>query len=327
MFLHMDPTLPGPRKNVAPARYGAGHLIDETAEAERMAWLTAGGGYEVTLDAGRIACRNQKGKVLKSMPSSLRDDPAVAGLRQLTEWLARHEAEIREQVDLWMIRSLPVPAALLARVWPDETWRAALSDLVVAVLDEDGAFDPDEAGFLRDATAEGIGIVNLDGETVRLPATRVAIPHPVQLADLDDLREFAADLGVRQSVDQLFRQTWTRGAGVEPTATRVSDYAGGKFAELRHLTARSSSLGYPVKGGSAICRVFEGGRTVEARSWVGSDDPYYETETGDLVFVREDGTSVPLGEVGPVAWSEGMRMAAALYAGRVVEETKEEEQS
>jgi hypothetical protein len=146
---------------------------------------------------------------------------------------------------------------------------------VIAVLDEDGGWDPDEVGFLRDASGDGggtVGIVNLDGETVRLPATRVAIPHPVQLADLDDLREFAADLGVRQSVDQLFRQTWTRGADVEPTATRVSDYAGGKFAELRHLTARSSSLGYPVKGGSAICRVFEGGRTVEARSWVGSDD-------------------------------------------------------
>ena len=295
-----------------------------------MTWLTAGGGYEVTLDAGRIACRNAKGKLLKSVPPALKDDAVVFGLKQLQEWLGRHEAQVREQVDRWMVRSLPVPAEVLARVWADEVWRAALTDLVIAVLDEDGGWDPDEVGFLRDASGDGggtVGIVNLDGETVRLPATRVAIPHPVQLADLDDLREFAADLGVKQSVDQLFRQTWTRGADVEPAATRVSDYAGGKFAELRHLTARSSSLGYPVKGGSAICRVFEGGRTVEARSWVGSDDPYYETETGDLVFVRDDGTSVPLGEVGPVAWSEGMRMAAALYAGRVVEESKEEEQA
>lgn len=295
-----------------------------------MTWLTAGGGYEVTLEAGRIACRNAKGKLLKSVPPALKDDAVVFGLKQLQEWLGRHEAQVREQVDRWMVRSLPVPAEVLARVWSDEVWRAALTDLVVAVLDGEGRWDPEEVGFLRDASGDGggtVGIVNLDGETVRLPAARVAIPHPVQLADLDDLREFAADLGVQQSVDQLFRQTWTRGADVEATATRVSDYAGGKFAELRHLTARSSSLGYPVKGGSAICRVFEGGRTVEARSWVGSDDPYYATETGDLVFVRDDGTSVPLGEVGPVAWSEGMRMAAALYAGRVVEQSKEEEQS
>jgi hypothetical protein len=288
------------------------------------AWLAAANGYEVTLEDGKIAARNPKGKVLKSVPPALRDDPAVTGLRQLSEWLGRHEAEVREQVDLWMIRSLPVPAPLLARVWPDETWRAALTDLVVAVLDDDGGFDPDEAGFLRDATPDAIGIVNLDGETVRLPADRVAIPHPVRLPELQDLREFAADLGVSQSVDQLFRQTWTRPDDLEAGATSVRDYAGGKFAELRHLTARAGSLGYPVRGGYAVCRVFEDGRPLEARTWVGADDPYYETETGDLVFVHPDGRSIPLAEVGPVAWSEGMRMAAALYAGRVVEETQEE---
>jgi hypothetical protein len=291
-----------------------------------MAWLAAAGGYEVTLEAGQIACRNPKGKMLRSVPPALREDPAVAGLRQLVEWLGRHEAQVREQVDLWMIRSLPVPAAVLARVWPDETWRAALSDLVVAVLDDEGGWDPDEVGFLRDATADGVGIVNLDGETVRLPAQRVAVPHPVRLNDLDDLREFAADLGVHQSVDQLFRQTWTRPADLEPAARSVTDYAGGRFAELRHLMARAASQGYPVKGGYAVCRVFEDGRSLEARSWVGADDPYSEAETGDLVFVHPDGRSIPLGEVGPVAWSEGMRMAAALYAGRVVEQSKEEAQ-
>jgi hypothetical protein len=289
-----------------------------------MAWLAATGGYEVTLEAGRIAARNQKGKVLRSLPPALRDDPVVTGLRQLTEWLTRHESEVREQVDLWMIRSLPVPAALLARVWPDETWRAALTDLVVAVLDDEGRFDPDEAGFLRDATAEGIGVVNLDGETVRLPAERIAVPHPVRLPDLADLREFAADLGVTQSVDQLFRQTWTRPDDLEPAATGVSDYAGGKFGELRHLMARAASLGCPVRGGYAVCRVFEDGRGLEARSWVGADDPYSEAVTGDLVFVHPDGKSIPLADVGPVAWSEGRRMAAALYAGRVVEESTEE---
>jgi hypothetical protein len=289
-----------------------------------MTWLATAGGYEVTLMSGQIACRNAKGKVLRSVPPAVKDDPAVSGLRQLVEWLSRHEADVREQVDLWMVRSLPVPAQVLTRVWPDEVWRTALTDLVVAVLDDEGGWNPDEAGFLRDATADGIGIVNLDGETVRLPAERVVIPHPVQLADLEDLREFAADLGVKQSVDQLFRQTWIRPAELEPAAKSVSDYAGGKFAELRHLMARATSQGYPVKGGYAVCRVFEGGRNVEARSWVGSDDPYYETETGDLVFVLETGASIPLGEVGPVAWSEGMRMAAALYAGRVVQESAEE---
>jgi hypothetical protein len=289
-----------------------------------MTWLAAAGGYQVTVRADQVVCRNAKGKELKSVPGAIKDDPAVFTLRELIEWLGRHQAQVRDDVDRWMVRSLPVPAVLLARVWPDEVWRAALSDLVVAVPGADGAWDPGQAGFLREATATGIGIVNLDGDTVRLDADRVLIPHPVHLADLDDLREFAADLGVRQSVDQLFRQTWPRPAELSPHATQVRDFAGGKYAQLRHLMARSGSLGYPVRGGWAVCRVFEDGQTVEARSWVGADDPSVETETGDLTFAGGDGAALPLARVGPVAWSEGMRMAAALYAGRVVQEESEE---
>jgi hypothetical protein len=290
-----------------------------------MTWLVAASGYEVTLRSGQVVCRNAKGKELKGVPPAIKDDPAVLGLRDLTEWLERHETRVRTDVDTWMVRSLPVPAVLLARVWPDETWRAALTDLVVAAPGPDGSWDPEEVGFLREASDAGIGVVNLDGETVRLPASSVVIPHPVRLEDLDDLREFAADLGVSQSVEQLFRQTWVRPAGLAPKTASVSEFAGGRYAQLRHLLARAGSLGYPVRGGWAVCRVFEDGQTVEARSWVGSDDPSYETETGDLVFAGSDGSAVPLAAVGPVAWSEGMRMAAALYAGRVVESGSEEQ--
>lgn len=290
-----------------------------------MTWLAAAGGYQVTVRSEQVVCRSAKGKELKSVPAAIKDDPAVFTLRELIEWLGRHRAQVRDDVDRWMVRSLPVPAALLAQVWPDEVWRAALTDLVVAVPGAGGGWDPREAGFLRDAATNGIGIVNLDGETVRLEAASVVIPHPVHLDDLDDLREFAADLGVRQSVDQLFRQTWTRPADLSPQATAVREFAGGNYAQLRHLMARATSLGYQVRGGSAVCRVFEGGRTVEARSWVGADEPTWETETGDLVFAGSDGSIMPLAQVGPVAWSEGMRMAAALYAGRVVQPESEEQ--
>jgi hypothetical protein len=288
-----------------------------------VAWLATAGGYEVTLESGEVACRNAAGRRLKSVPPAIREDPVVVGLRQLTEWLSRHEGLCRAEVERWMVRSLPVPAAVLRSVWPDEAWRTALTDLVVAVPDGDGKFDPDEVGFLRDVDEQGIGLVNLDGETQRVPATELLIPHPVLLADLDDLREFAADLSVRQSVDQLFRATWTRPAKLDPQQTRLDEYSGGKFAELRHLLARAANLGYPVRGGYAVCRVFEAGRTVEARFWVGSDDPSWETETGDLVFTDRAGTGRKLVEVGPVAWSEGVRMASGLYAGRVVEKAEE----
>lgn len=56
--------------------------------------------------------------------------------------------------------------------------------------------------------------------------------------------------------------------------------------------------------------------------WIG--EPYWDgdTETGGLTWSDEDGRTLRAAEVGPVAWSEGMRMAAALYAGRKVEEGK-----
>ena len=42
--------------------------------------------------------------------------------------------------------------------------------------------------------------------------------------------------------------------------------------------------------------------------------------TGEPGWVDEQARPVPLTEVGPVAWSEGARMAARIYAGRKTEE-------
>jgi hypothetical protein len=103
-------------------------------------------------------------------------------------------------------------------------------------------------------------------------------------------------------------------------ADAVSEFAGGRFEQFNHVTSRCRSLGYPVRGGYVTYSAFEDGVTVEARYWVGADYPEAEAYTGDLVFSRADGTQVPLADVGPVAWSEGMRMASLVYAGRVVEE-------
>lgn len=279
-----------------------------------MGWLAAASGYHVRLgENGRVQCRNGKGKPLSSVPASIKDDPRVVQLRQLAEWLSRQEAECLSAVDGWMVRSLPVPAALLTEVWADSAWAAALRDLVITA---DG-----EAGFLRDADPErGLGVVTLDGDTRRLRPEVVSIPHPVLLVDLEELREFGAELGVEQKVQQLFRQTFARPAELPAGRTTVDDYSGGKFEQLNHALGRCRTLGYPVRGGDAVYSAFEDGRVVEARYWIGSDYPEGETWTGDLRWTSEDGTTLALADVGPVAWSEGMRMASAVHAGRVVEE-------
>lgn len=280
-----------------------------------MGWLDAASGYQVRIsDGGRVQCRNAKGKVLASVPSAIKEDPQVVRLRQLREWLDRHEAECRSTVDEWMVRSLPVSTALLAQVWADSAWAAALRDLVVTA-------GPGEVGFLRDADAErGLGVVTLDGDTARLRPETVLIPHPVLLEDLAELREFGAELGVEQQVQQLFRQTFARPAEIPAGRKAVDDFSGGRFEQLNHAFSRCRTLGYPVRGGDAVYTAHENGVVVEARYWLGGDYPEAETWTGDLRWALADGTALPLADVGSVAWSEGMRMASAIYAGRVVAE-------
>ncbi|GAA3070150.1 DUF4132 domain-containing protein [Streptosporangium carneum] len=284
-----------------------------------MGWLAAGDGYEVALVEGRVAARATAGRAagrqLKSLPKQVREHPETERLRRFAEWLDRHAAACVAQVDTWMVSSLPVPTALVAEVWPDEAWQSVLRDLVVV------GDDPEEAGFLRDVTGSGeLRVVNLDGETVRLSPVTVTLPHPVLLPDLEDLREFAAELGVVQRVEQIHRATWTRPAGLADRSVEVTEFARGRFASRFGLAARATSLGYRVSGGYVTCAVRDAGRAVGASVWIG--EPYWdgETETGALTWNDREGRRLPLREVGPVAWSEGMRMAAALYAGRAVEE-------
>jgi len=289
-----------------------------------MGWLTTASGHEVTVSNGKVVARTNQGKLLKSVPKVVAEDEVVAGLKQLVEWLDRHEASCRAEVDRWMIRSLPVPAKVLTEVWADEAWRAALTDLVVVPVDKDGRARLDEPGFLRDASAAGLGMVNLDGDTVRIGADRVAIPHPVRLDDLDDLREFASELELRQGTLQLFREVWRKPTDPGQLTAERHSCAGGQYVQLRHLTARATSLGYHVRGGYATSRVWEDGAAMSATVWVGSGEPSMETHTGELAFADSQGQAVDPATVGPITWSEGMRMAAALYAGRVV---KQEDQA
>ncbi|GAB6901667.1 DUF4132 domain-containing protein [Kineosporia succinea] len=280
-----------------------------------MSWTKTASGHEVALDEGVLRCRNSSGRLLKSVPASLKDDPVVVQLRQVAEWLTRHEASCLAQVETWMVRSLPVPLGLLTEVWPDESWQRALRDLVVR------SSAGGELGLLRAVDAEkGIGLVTLEGDTVFVPAPEVEIPHPVLLADLDELREFVTDLGVEQTVSQLFREITPRPSGLRPRDTSLSDFSGGAFGELRFLTGRANSLGYAVRGGYASLRVWEGGRPLDARYWLGSDAPEGPAWTGELGWVDEASRPVPLTEVGPVAWSEGARMAARIFAGRTTED-------
>ncbi len=283
----------------------------------RMQWIPIGTGHELAIRDGMIVARNSKGKELASVPPAARKTAVWEDLDATLSFLHTHDAEAGAEVERWLLRSLPVPRTVLAEVWADEAWRSWLTDLVIA------ADDGKVAGFLRAADANGLGIVDLDGESVTITAERVLLPHPALLADLDDLREFAVELGIKQRFDQLFREVHRRPDDISPDVVELAQYAGGEFEQLRFAAGRASSAGFKVSGGYATCLCFEDGEPVTARYWIGADSPEFETVTGDLHWVRDD-RIVPVAEVGPLAYSEGVRMAAHIFAGRKVKADKDE---
>ncbi|MGN6104893.1 MAG: DUF4132 domain-containing protein [Kofleriaceae bacterium] len=289
-------------------------------DPHELGWIDAGGGYQVTLDGGKLAARNDKGKRLAAVPKDVRASDAADQLEALRDWLAEHDRTCLATVERWMLRSLAVPRAVLEAVWEDPSWRRPLENAVVVAVGPDGARDPGRAGLFRGVDPRrGVGIVDLDGETGWLAADLIAIPHPILLAQLDDWRELVTQLDVAQGVAQLHREIHHRPADLSAEAQSIDQFADGRFAQLVHATGKARALGYQVRGGFATCKVWDGGAVVEARYWIGSDVPDVETHTGPLGWVDARERPLSVAAVGPVAFSEGMRMAAAIYAARVVE--------
>lgn len=96
----------------------------------------------------------------------------------------------------------------------------------------------------------------------------------------------------------------------------IDSYSGGEFGMLSHAIGLAKRLGFRVAGGAAVCRVLERGRFVEARYDIGDGDPMYETTTGSLAWVDDKQRPIPVLDVPPVAFSEGMRMASLISSSR-----------
>lgn len=298
----------------------------DTTATDELHWIDAGKGYCLALDGEKLVARNPKGQRLASVPKALQESEACEQLQDLKAWMAQHQRECQEQVETWMLRSLPVPRALFEAVWQDLSWRRELENAVIIPILEDASLDHENAGMLKavDPT-RGLGVVNLDGETLWLTATRVSIPHPILLSELPTLRELCSDLGLSQVLSQLYRETWDKPVELEPEQTSLDDFSGAEFEELNFALGCCRSLGFRVRGGFATCPVWEGGSLFEARFWIGADSPDCETTTGELCWVDTSERSIPIARVGPVAFSEGKRMASMIHAA--AKKTEEEEET
>ncbi len=308
-----------PRTKTASVKGTDATAAPNTATALAEGFVAAERGYALGIQGRKLVCMSPKGQLLASVPKELRDSEVGEQLLAVVDFLVAHEREVSETLERWMLRSLPVPLKVLTELWPDEAYRQALENLIV--IPKGGS-----AGFLRGVDAKkGIGLVDADGETVWSKVSAVHIPHPILLSDLEDLRTLAAELSLEQARKQLFREVFSKPDDLTPEATEVTSFHGGKFEMLTHARGAAKALGYRTSGAFAICRVFEQEKVIEARFWIGADDGYGETYTGELMWVDEAGDLVRITDVTPIAFSEGMRMASAIYGKRVVEKEGDEE--
>jgi hypothetical protein len=284
-------------------------------------WVDAGKGIEVGIREGKIVARKD-GKDI-AVPKAVKDSALGERLAAAIDFLADHERTCLATVETWMLRSLPVPRAVLQSVMADDAWARVLRDAWVVPVTE--KLDREAGGFFRGVDADrGIGVVDRAGETAWLDNELVMIPHPVLLDEVDDLRQLAVEIGVTQGLSQLFRETFVVPATAPSDPLAIGSFKNGKFALLSQVIGLSKRLGYRVAAGAAVCRVLERGRFVEARYDIGDGDPMWETATGDLAWVDDKQRTIAVVDVPPIAFSEGMRMASQIYAKRKLKDADDE---
>ncbi|MGP3974263.1 DUF4132 domain-containing protein [Streptomyces sp. 8N114] len=267
-----------------------------------MGWIGIATGHELTVEGTRwpvLACRTAAGRVLAKVPANVRKDPTAVRFGALCDRLGEHARAVHDRVESWMVRSLPVPAAVFAAVWDDPVWRETLTDLVIAPI-VDGAPDLGRCELLREGGWRGAGAF--------------AIPHPLLLGD-----ELAIWRGrnLTQVVEQVRREVWRRPASMDRTFGVVDTfgYMDARYESGAAFERRVHELGGRIKGDRA-------GFTVHAPEplgieidldWSGPMSPAYMAWLSFTAGGRE---------IGDIAWSEGVRILMALYANRTVDTTK-----
>ncbi|RKT88124.1 protein of unknown function [Saccharopolyspora antimicrobica] len=267
-----------------------------------MGWIGIATGHELTVEGTLrpvLACRTAAGRVLAKVPANVKKDPAAVGLAALCDRLGEHARAVHDRVESWMVRSLPVPAAVLAGVWDDPVWRETLTDLVIAPI-LDGAPDLGRCVLLREGAWEG--------------AEAFAIPHPLLLGEeLPSWQE--RNLG--QVVEQVDREVWRRPVSMDRAFGVVDTfgYLDARYESGAAFERRVHELGGRIKRDRARFTVHAPeplGVEIDV-DWSGPMSPAYMA----WLSFASDGR-----EIGDIAWSEGVRILMALYAKRTVDDAE-----
>lgn len=279
-------------------------------ETTEDGWIIAGD-YHLKIVDNKIVARNAKGRILKTVPAKVKKESAFEKLAGLISFINQHDKDCSDSVRSWFLGGYPIPTKTIQAVWPDKYWRHYLNNLIIT--------DDETEGLLRNATEEGLGIVDLDGESLTITPESIRILHPAIIQDLEDWREFATELGATQGLDQLLREIHRKPTDKKSVSEALSAYSDAKYKMGSHLMGRARGGGFHATLNSITVTVRENGQEIDGTLYVDAYDPYDEAHLSNLSFSSE-GKPLNINEVGPIAWSEAIRMCEFIYAGRTIEE-------
>ncbi|MEU8001729.1 DUF4132 domain-containing protein [Catellatospora sp. NPDC049111] len=234
------------------------------------------------------------GRVLKSLPKAVREDPGMAALREQHELVRGHASRLRGRLHRLVTTGAPVPPAELVRLRATPTGAGLLPLLVWQ--DQAGRF-----GLLDDVDATG----------------PVSAAHPASLAAAGLLGHWQAEAARRrlcQPVPQLFREWYApKPEEIIGDATRFTGRVIDGGAAARELASRGWSL-HDTAQPHATKRLSEHTAVLHAATegyWAAGDVGFTRLE------FRDGDTAVPADRVPPVVFSEAVRdLDQAAWAGR-----------
>lgn len=278
-------------------------------------WIPAGD-YHLCLDGREIRIADATGTLLKEVPADVAHSAAYTQLEQLRRLLRDHATTCFDTVQNWFLRQLPVPVPVLQAIWPDPTWSQLLDNLITSTAGG-GAL----TGFLRGADAQGLHIVDRHGQSHLIPATTtegspqtVTLPHPILLEDLQAYREVATQYGIDQRIEQLFRDVYVKPTDPQDFHNAVSSFRGGSYDEGHQMLRQAGAAGFSAHLSAITVTVMDGDRETDCTLMVECAHPEESAWLDEVVFTRPFLRLRPE-DVSPVAFSEGMRMAAIMHAG------------
>ncbi len=114
-----------------------------------------------TLDTGEVISYDPVETILDINEGEERTYYLEVADSRLRDWLDEHEQQCRASLELWMLRSLPVPRDVLASVWTDPAWQSILINTVVCAFKK-GELSQSEAGFLKQIETLGRMFIHAD---------------------------------------------------------------------------------------------------------------------------------------------------------------------